>query len=426
MGPWSAAARICRTPAYAFGLTEINTQADAIRLTHTYPWHVVRRLPAPYVDIAIAAALLIYAQIAVWAQPGVVPGPKAVAALGLTLVTAPLALRRRWPLAVAGVSMGALAVESLMARGAPEGAVVLLPVVVVLYTLGAYEPLDRALAGAAIALVAVVIQSVQDPKIVGTANVVLVDGFFFGIIGGAAWLVGRYVRSRRGIETTLHDRTASLERERAEQAAVLAAERSRIARELHDVVAHTVSVMGIQAAAAAEVLDRDPEQARAPLESIQQTARDAVDELKRLLAVLREEREAPDLAPQPDLSALDELVERSQASGVPVDLQIEGARRPLPPGIELTAYRVVQEALTNARKHAGPGEVRARIAYHPASLEIVVDDDGAAASPPNGHGHGIVGMRERILLYGGNLEAGPRSGGGFRVHALLPIDGVTR
>jgi signal transduction histidine kinase len=131
-------------------------------------------------------------------------------------------------------------------------------VLVVLYTLGAYEPLARALAGAGIALIAVVVQSIQDPKIASVGDIVLVDGFFFGLIGGAAWLMGRYARRRRGIESTLHDRAASLERERAEQAAVLAAERSRIARELHDVVAHTVSVMGIQAAAAAEVLDRDP------------------------------------------------------------------------------------------------------------------------------------------------------------------------
>jgi signal transduction histidine kinase len=156
------------------------------------------------------------------------------------------------------------------------------------------------------------------------------------------------------------------------------------------------------------------------------TARESVDELKRLLAVLREERAAPELAPQPDLSALERLVDGNTASGLAVELTIEGERRPLSPGIELAAYRVVQETLTNVRKHAGAGLARACLTYGPRALEIVIDNDGADARPPNGCGHGIVGMRERVLLYGGSLDAGPREGGGFRVRALLPLDGVPR
>jgi signal transduction histidine kinase len=338
----------------------------------------------------------------------------------------PLGLRRRWPLAVACVSMAALAAESLAAGGAPEGGVVLLPVLLVLYTVAAHESLRPALIGAAVALAAVVVQSVQDPKLAGVGDIVLVDGFFFGLIGGAVWLAGRYVRRRRGVEATLETRASMLERDREQQAAVIAAERGRIARELHDVIAHTVSVMGIQAAAAAQVLDHDPERARAPLDSIQTTARDAVEELRRLLGVLRDGSRSAELAPQPDLGGLRDLIERARESGLPIKLTIEGDRRPLSAGIELAGYRIVQEALTNTRKHAGAARARVTIRYHPTCLELLVDDEGPGATSAAGTTHGLVGMRERAALYGGTLEAGPRPGGGFRVHARLPLEAPNR
>src|SRR3954454_21117709 len=215
----------------------------------------VRSLSPRLADWLLAAVLTAYAQVDVWLRHGVVPGPNAVGAVGLAAMTLPLGLRRRWPLAVACVSMAALAAESLAAGGAPEGGAVFLPVLVVLYAVAAYEPLRRALIGLGVAFAAVVVQSVQDPKLVGWGDLVVVDGFFFSLIGGAVWLVGRYVRRRRRLEGTLESRARLLEREREQQAAVIAAERGRIARELHDVIAHTVSVMGIQAAAAAEVID---------------------------------------------------------------------------------------------------------------------------------------------------------------------------
>jgi signal transduction histidine kinase len=380
------------------------------------------------VDWSLALALTGYAEIDVWLREGVVPGRRGIAAAGLALMTLPLAFRRRWPLAVACVSMTALAAESLAAGGAPEGGAVLLPVLLVLYTLGVYEPLPRALLGAAVALVAVVIQSVQDPKLVGIGDLVLVDVFFFGLIGGSVWLAGRYVRRRRGLESTLFDRTRMLELDRERQAAVLAAERGQIARELHDVIAHTVSVRGIQAAAAAEVLDKDPRQARAPLESIQETARDAVEELRRLLTVLRDGRRDAELAPQPNLASLEELVERTREAGIPVELSIEGERVALSPGTELAAYRIVQEALTNIRKHAGKSRARVTVRYRSACIDLVVEDDGACTNGAagGGPGHGLIGMRERAALYGGRLEAGPRSAGGFAVHASLPLEAQSR
>jgi signal transduction histidine kinase len=386
----------------------------------------IRSLPPGLLDWTLALGLTAYAEVDVWLRPGVVPGSKLVGAVGLALMTVPLGLRRRWPLAVACVSMAALAAESLAAGGAPEGGAVLLPVLLVLYTLGAHEPLLRALAGAAVALAALVVQSVQDPKVAGVGDIVLVDGFFFGMIGWSVWLVGRYARRRRGVETALESRTRALEREREQQAAVIAAERGRIARELHDVIAHTVSVMGIQAAAAAEVIDSDPSRARAPLDSIQATAREAVEELRRLLGVLRDDRETAEFAPQPNLGGLDDLIDRAREAGISVELSLEGERRELPAGIELAAYRIVQEALTNVRKHAGAARARVSLSYRPSCLELLVEDDGPGATGASGAGHGLVGMHERAALYGGTLEAGPRSGGGFAVRARLPLEAPAR
>lgn len=384
---------------------------------------LIRQRSGVVVDATLTAGLLAYAEIDVWARPGVVPGSKIVASVGLAAMVLPLAVRRHWPLASCVISMTALAVESLAAGGAPEGGVVLLPVLLVLYTVAAFETLSRALLGAAAALAAVVVQSVQDPKLAGVGDIELVDGFFFGMIGTAVWLAGRYVRHRRGVEATLTDRADQLERDRADQAEMVAAERSRIARELHDVIAHTVSVMGIQAAAAAQVLETDPERARGSLDTIATTSRDAVEELRRVLAVLRDGTEKVDLAPQPDLGGLEELVASTRQSGEPVDLVITGHRRALPAGVELAAYRIIQEALTNVRKHAPGASVRVCIGYAPTSLTITVDDDGPGAMRPQGVGHGLIGMRERVSLYGGSLQARPRDDRGFSVQARLPLEG---
>jgi signal transduction histidine kinase len=247
-----------------------------------------------------------------------------------------------------------------------------------------------------------------------------------------AWVLGDSIRTRRAYFAQLEERAARLEREREAQSKVaVAAERARIARELHDVVAHNVSVMVVQADGAAYVLDTAPEQARKALATISGTGRQALAEMRRLLGVLRtgEQQESGEYVPQPDVEQLDELIEQVRTSGLAVDFRVEGTPRPLPSGVELTAYRIVQEALTNTRKHGGPqAGASVRLVYFDDGLGLLVEDDGEGAphelcedGGADGQGHGLIGMRERVGMVGGTLDAGPRPGGGFRISALLPL-----
>ncbi|MFF3612803.1 sensor histidine kinase [Streptomyces sp. NPDC002580] len=247
-----------------------------------------------------------------------------------------------------------------------------------------------------------------------------------------AWVLGDSIRTRRAYLAQLEERAARLEKEREAQAKVaVAAERARIARELHDVVAHNVSVMVVQADGAAYVMDTAPDQARKALETISGTGRQALAEMRRLLGVLRtgEHQEGGEYVPQPDVEQLDDLIEQCRTSGLPVDFKVEGTPRPLPSGVELTAYRIVQEALTNTRKHGGPNAgASVRLVYFDDGLGLLVEDDGTGAphelyedGGADGQGHGLIGMRERVGMVGGTLDAGPRPGGGFRISALLPL-----
>ncbi|MFK8911937.1 sensor histidine kinase [Streptomyces sp. YS-3] len=251
-----------------------------------------------------------------------------------------------------------------------------------------------------------------------------------------AWVLGDSMRTRRAYFAQLEERAARLEKEREAQAKVaVAAERARIARELHDVVAHNVSVMVVQADGAAYVMDSAPDQAKIALETISMTGRQALAEMRRLLGVLRtgEHREAGEYVPQPDVEQIEELVEQVRTAGLTVDFKIEGTPRPLPSGVELTAYRIVQEALTNTRKHGGPeAGASVRLVYFDDGLGLLVEDDGRGAvhevyedGGADGQGHGLIGMRERVGMVGGTLDAGPRPGGGFRISALLPLKPAT-
>lgn len=255
---------------------------------------------------------------------------------------------------------------------------------------------------------------------------------FLAVPFALAWVLGDSLRTRRAYLAQLEERAARLEREREAQAKVaVAAERARIARELHDVVAHNVSVMVVQADGAAYVLDTAPDQAKKALETISGTGRQALAEMRRLLGVLRtgEHEEGCEYVPQPDVEQLDDLIEQCRTSGLPVDYKIEGTPRPLPSGVELTAYRIVQEALTNTRKHGGPNTgASVRLVYFDDGLGLLVEDDGKGAlhehyeeGGVDGQGHGLIGMRERVGMVGGTLDAGPRPGGGFRISALLPL-----
>ncbi|MFF2326799.1 MULTISPECIES: sensor histidine kinase [unclassified Streptomyces] len=264
----------------------------------------------------------------------------------------------------------------------------------------------------------------------------LVEQIFTGVVLTVpfvlAWVLGDSMRTRRAYFSQLEERAARLEREREAQSKVaVAAERARIARELHDVVAHNVSVMVVQADGAAYVMDAAPDQARQALETISSTGRQALAEMRRLLGVLRtgDSQESGEYVPQPDVEQIEDLVEQVRQTGLTVDFEIEGTPRPLPSGVELTAYRIVQEALTNTRKHGGPDAgASVRLVYFDDGLGLLVEDDGRGAAHElyedggaDGAGHGMIGMRERVGMVGGTLDAGPRPGGGFRISALLPL-----
>ncbi|EGE43712.1 sensor histidine kinase [Streptomyces griseus] len=247
-----------------------------------------------------------------------------------------------------------------------------------------------------------------------------------------AWVLGDSLRTRRAYFDQLEERAARLEREREAQSKVaVAAERARIARELHDVVAHNVSVMVVQADGAAYVMDAAPDQAKQALETISSTGRQALAEMRRLLGVLRtgDAPESGEYVPQPDVEQIEDLVAQVRQTGLTVDFKVEGTPRPLPSGVELTAYRVVQEALTNTRKHGGPDAgASVRLVYFDDGLGLLIEDDGRGAAHElyedggaDGAGHGMIGMRERVGMVGGTLDAGPRPGGGFRISALLPL-----
>ncbi len=297
------------------------------------------------------------------------------------------------------------------------------------YSVAAHAGLRRALLGFAIGFAGSLSQGLFDPEIVTVGNLVVVEGFFFVFLGGAAWMVGRFVRGRRLDAERSEHRADRLEQEQAErELAAVAAERGRIARELHDVIAHSVSLMGVQAGAVERVLERDPDKAREALRSIQSTARESVGELRRLLGILRAEEEPVGLIPQPGLAALAALVADSSRAGLPVGFTVEGDPRPLPAGVELSAYRVIQEALTNARKHAPGTSAQVVLRYGTDEIDLSVTNaagmpvNGVESAPPAGSGHGIVGMRERVAIYGGSLEARPEPDGGFLVRARLPVD----
>ncbi|OIV37328.1 two-component sensor histidine kinase [Mangrovactinospora gilvigrisea] len=261
---------------------------------------------------------------------------------------------------------------------------------------------------------------------------------FWGMVIGAilsaapfvvAWALGDLTRTRRAYYASLEDRARRLERERDAQTKVAAAaERARIARELHDVVAHNVSVMVVQADGAKFVLDQAPEQAKEALDTIAGTGRQALTEMRRLLGVLRSE-EAIEFVPQPGVEQIGDLLEQVRGAGLPVEFSVDGEVRPLSRGIELTVFRIVQEALTNTRKHGGPNAAAAvHLYYGDSELDLTVEDDGRGAAAAlhdrggaDGLGHGLIGMRERVGMVGGTFSAGPRPGGGFRTRAVLPL-----
>ena len=304
-------------------------------------------------------------------------------------------------------------------------------VVVLTYTVAAYLPLREAIAAAVLMwlpplTLIVVLNRTFDGLIRLPAGYFVL---FNSLTALVCFLIGRTVATRRAYVTALQDRARTADAtQRALTDQAVAEERRRIARELHDVVAHHVSVMGVLATGSRRMLNRDPAAADEALATIEETGRTALREMRRLLTVLRTEAEpAGELAPQPGLPGIEGLVEQMREAGLPAGLTVEGVPGTLDSGITLTVYRIVQEALTNALKHAGAATVEVRLVFAPNELVVEVCDTGRG--PPLGAGavgHGLLGMRERVMLYGGTLRTGPRPGGGYRVYANIPLDVTER
>jgi signal transduction histidine kinase len=342
-------------------------------------------------------------------------------AVGLAL---PVVVRRKYPVGAFAVAAAVGAVQVVALR---RPFVSDLAIPVLLYTLAAYRPRSRSVPGLLTCLSGAVVAAVVWLPVRnlsgGLNSNALSAATVMAGFAVLAWVLGDSMRYRRGYYLALEERAARLERERDAQAQIAAAaERARIARELHDVVAHNVSVMVVQADGAGYALDADPERAREALGAISRTGRQALAEMRRLLGVLRAEDEPATLAPLPDIDQLGELLEATRAAGIPVRFTLEGVPRTLPGGAGLAAYRVIQESLTNVRKHAGPeasATVLLRFCEDGVLLRVTDDGHGSAAAS-DGEGHGLTGMRERVGLYGGTVQAGPRPAGGYQVTVQLP------
>jgi signal transduction histidine kinase len=354
------------------------------------------------------------------------PTRPVVVAVFSVAMCAPIALRRRYPIGAFGCTVFVGGLQALL-LSRPIGSD--FAVIVVLYTLAAYRPRRVSLPGLGICLAGSMVAVVRwAPHLINHSLFMLgaIAAFFIGPLL-LTWLLGDSMQWRRGFYRSLEERAARLERERDAQAQVAAAaERARIARELHDVVAHNVSVMVVQADGAGYALDSSPELARQALEAISSTGRQALAEMRSLLGVLRSADDDPaELTPQPGVEQLAGLLEQARAAGLPVSFAVEGVPRPLLPGAALTAYRIVQESLTNARKHGGPTvTATVTLRFCEDRLVIKVTDDGrkpSAAVQADRQGHGLIGMHERVEAYGGTVSAGPRPGGGWRVTAMLPL-----
>jgi signal transduction histidine kinase len=383
-----------------------------------------RRLPASAWVFDSALALLaaaVPAALYVFEPPN--PGlPRGTFVLGCALVllhTLPLVARRRFPGTVLALIMAsglAFAVLDL------PPAILGLAILVAVYSVAAYGSRWVALAGlAGVEVTLVAVQLTPGRTGVGT----LVGNL--GVVA-AAWLLGHFAHNYRTYAARLEERTAELEQARDELARrAVVEERLRLARELHDVVAHAMSVIAVQSGVGAHVADTNPQEAARALAAIEATSRAALEELRRLLGVLRQEDEPQGaLAPVPGLADLDSLLAEVSKAGLAVRLQVEGTLAPLPAGVDLSAYRIVQEALTNVVKHAGPARAQVVVGYRDQDVTVEVIDDGQGTMTSGsdgrvGTGHGLIGMRERVQVFGGDLEVGPRPGGGFRVAARLPL-----
>ncbi|WP_214413488.1 sensor histidine kinase [Sphaerisporangium fuscum] len=372
------------------------------------------------VDAAWLAPLILVCLLSAGDYAGRLDRAYGIGAIGYLAISAvlvtPLLWRRRRPVHVFAVVAFLSFVQWL---AAVEPLPANLAVLVALYAVASTCPLGWAVAATAIAELGGFLALSRWGNLVPSPIVAI------SLLMLVIWLAGVYAKTRRRYLESLEERAERAERERDQQARIAtAAERARIARELHDVVAHNVSVMIVQADGAAYAIDGDPELARRAVQTISRTGRQALAEMRRLVGMLRQDdARDDDYAPQPGVDDLDELVAQTRRSGLPVDFTVNGTRRDLPEGEQLAIYRIVQEALTNALKHGGPGaRARVEMDYGPREIMLRVTDDGRGAAAPRGiDGHGLIGMRERAAMYGGSVQASPCPGGGFEVAVRLPV-----
>ena len=409
-------------PAYgrsgsAVGVT-VSVARSAVRGTcelreRRYVPGVRRRLPVPPVTDALLALALLAIRVGTLAA-GLQPGAGWVSYALAPVWTLPLAWRSRFPLAVAVVVVAADTAE-IAVGGYHDSVPALLALLLVQYSLGAHAASTRRLvAGVAVVLgyscwIWIGLQHVRSWSLLGNV-----------VIAVAPVLAGLWVRQLRLRAETLRRLADQLAREREEQArTAVAEERSRIARELHDEVAHAMSVIAVQADAAEGALAHDPSLVQRPLVAIRDTARGALADMRRVLGALHGDEPA-DLAPEPGLARAGTLIEQARQAGLDVDLRVEGEPMPLPPALDLAAYRVLQEGLTNARKHAAASRVEVVLRYRAGEIAVEVSDDGDGSGPGGGSGRGLAGIRERVALLGGEFVAGPRARG-FALRVTLPL-----
>ena len=360
-------------------------------------------------DAAVALALAVFVLVDVFGSADYLTASRWVYVPATLLMTLPLAWRRRAPLAVCLVSMAALIAESIAVGDAPTPDSQLPAWMLAVYTVAAHSERNAALVAGAVSLVA------------GIAWIGIGDFLLPVIVFGAVWLAGRAVRQNREHARLVEERAEALERAReADARAAAADERSRIARELHDVVGHSLAVIVVQAGAERLALGTSRSNPAEALGAIENTSREALAEMRSLVGMLRNGREP---AREPTLADVESLAEQVRAAGVPVSIRMEGDPLTLPPAVAGPAYRIVQEALTNVLKHAGPARAEVTLRRGDNELEVVVSDDGRGArSQGSDGGHGLEGMRERARLLGGDLAAEDAASGGFTVRATLPLE----
>jgi signal transduction histidine kinase len=386
---------------------------DSVRRVH----RLTARLRPPLRDVLLALALIALLETEV-ALEHLRPYGATIPVFAIWMGV--LAWRRAAPLLMIAVGYTATLIGAALGVSQHGPFLPIIGVFVALYSLALYATPRRAAAGLVYALGCFyleVVLAMHNGESYGAG-----DFGFITVLSLAPWLVGTAMRGRLTHLQVLETRAERAEREQEERALAAARdERARIARELHDLIAHSVSVMVVQAAAAEEVLRQGPERALEPIRAVQDTGRAALAEMARLLGMLRRDGDETGLAPQPGLDDLEALVGEVRAAGLPVELNVQGGSRPLPVGADLSAYRIVQEALTNARKHAGDAKATVTVRYTAEALELEVIDDGQGDAVAHEGGHGLIGMRERVALFGGDLDAATRPEGGFRVHARLPL-----